>query len=717
MADAASGRVWSRRLAGLLGGVGLVVLALSLLMLYVGRILLSDDAFADRVNASLEDPRVGEFVALRITDAVIAQQPDLTAFRPILVVVTRGIVTSAPFRAVLRPAVARVHQAVLSSTAENILLAIPDAGVLIQEALKTVGPAAADKVPARLQPVLEIDRAAPTVRAVARALGSLDSVRSFGRLALLGSLLCLILAVLVSPVRRATALTLGVGVATVGVLLALLVPAGRLLTWAAIPDAGAAGAANGLWFAFFSPLRVAGLIVAIVGAALALIAVPGEGLDPAVLRSQLWGWMSRRRERPMAEIGRLLAIGLAGLVGVVFPGVALTITAIGGGALLLLLSLVGWRRFAQPLLPDELRHAREQVQPWPVALAGIRIVGLMALGVVATAVVLRIQAPAIAEVVVASGGACNGSVELCARPLNKVVFPGAHNAMGSALNPAWLFPNQDLDIPLLLDRGVRAFLIDPYRGNVMGDKVRTDFDATPSAKLKTANVIGNEAWAAGMRIREQFTGELGASGVYLCHGYCELGAIPIVPVLRTFAEFLRTHPNEVVLIDFEDYVVPADIVAAFEESGLIEFVYRGRLGPTWPTLGEMVASGGRLVVLGEYDVGDVPWYHLAWEGLVAETPYTFHTIEEFSCKANRGTPNGGLFLINHWIETTPTPKPSNAQIVNQRDVIVKRVRQCQRERRMTANILAVDFAGIGDVVGAARELNGLPPLPGIPSQP
>ena len=264
----------------------------------------------------------------------------------------------------------------------------------------------------------------------------------------------------------------------------------------------------------------------------------------------------------------------------------------------------------------------------------------------------------------------------------------AHNAMGSATNPAWLFPNQDLDIQSLLDRGVRAFLLDPYRGNVMGDKVRTDFDATPYAKLKTANVIGNEAWAAGMRIREQFTGELGPSGLYFCHGYCELGAIPVVPTLRIFTDFLATHPGEVLIIDFEDYVVPADIDSMFVASGLIDYVYKGPI---------------------EYDVGTLPWYHLAWGGLMAETPYTFHTPEEFSCKANRGTPRGDLFLINHWIETTPTPKPSNAQIVNQQDVIVKRARQCRRERGMTPNILAVDFAGIGDVVGAARALDGVPP--------
>jgi len=715
MPDSANKPRWSGWLARLLGSAGLVVVALSLLMLYVGKILLSDEEFAERVSASLEDPRVGEFVALRITDVVIKQQPDLTAFRPILVVLARGIVVSDPFRALLRPAVRKVHQAMLSSTAENILLAIPDVGVLIHEALKTVGPAAADKVPAKLQPVLEMEGAAPTIRAVARVLGTVSSLRVFGRLGLLAGVLCLIAAIFVSPARRSTALLAGDGIATIGVLLALIVPAGRLLLAASMPAEGAAGAADGLWLAFFGPLRVAGLVVAIVGAALAMIAVPGEGMDPATLRERMWGLVSRRREGALAESGRLLAIGLAGLGAVVFPGVALKIAAVVVGALLLLLSLAGWRRFVHPHLPAELLGTREVLQPWPVALAGIRIVGLLALGVIGAAVLLRLQPPAGPVVpVVAEVGVCNGAAALCARPFDKVVFPGAHNAMGSAMNPLWLFPNQDLNVNLLLARGVRAFLLDPYRGNVMGDKVKTDFDATPYAKLKTANVIGNEAWAAGMRVRDQFTGELGASGIYFCHGYCELGAIPVVPVLRTFAEFLRTHPNEVVLIDFEDYVVPADIVSVFEESGLIEFVYRGPLGPTWPTLGEMVASGGRLVVLGEYDVGDVPWYHLAWEGLMAETPYTFHTPADFSCKANRGTPRGGLFLINHWIETTPTPKPSNAEIVNQRDVIVKRARQCERERRMTPNILAVDFAGIGDVVGAARELNGLPPLPLTP---
>ena len=713
MADPTRTPVWSRWIAATLVGIGLVVLALSLLMLYVGRIVLRADAFADRVSESLDDPRVAEFVALRITDVVIRQQPDLTALRPILVVVARGVVASAPFRALARPAVRRAHQAMLSPTAENILLAVPDVGVLIRESLEAAGPAAADLVPDRLEPVLRFEKAAPAFRVAARALGLVGGLRPFGRVGLLIGVICLAAAIVISPARRATLLSAGVGVATVGVVLALVVPAGRVLATAAIAEPGAAGAAVGVWVAFFGPLRVVGVIVAVIGVSLAVAAVPGEAIDPTSVRDHLWAFVSRRRERTLAEVGRVSAIAIAGLVALFAPSLALSVAAVASGAVLVLLAFAGGRRLIQHNLPAAIGDGGEDVRVKPVVSAGARSVLLLTVGVGAAAVLLRIR-PQPDVAVMAADGACNGAVELCERPLNQVVFPGAHNAMGAATNPRWLFPNQDLDIRRLLERGVRAFLLDPYRGNRMGDRVKTDFDAVPHANRKIAEVIGPEAWAAGMRVREQLVGEPGPSDVFLCHGFCELGAIPLVPALRIFVAFLVTHPGEVLIIDFEDYAPPADVAAAFEESGLIAHVYRGPLGPTWPTLGDMVKSGGRVLVLGETDVGDVPWYHLAWNGLMAETPYTFPTPEAFSCQPNRGTPRGALFLINHWIETTPTPRPSNAEIVNQRDVIVRRARQCQRERRMLPNILAVDFAGVGDVVGAARVLNGLSPLEPVP---
>ena len=697
---------WKRRLAFILASLGLVGLALSLFTLYVGRILGQDDAFANRVSASLDDPRVGEFVALKITDALVAQKPDLTPFRPVLVVVTRGVVTSPPFRALLRPAVRQVHAALMSSTTENLLLAIPDAQVLVQEALANVGGNAAAKLPPRLAPVLEIGAGAPAIRLASGVLNTARALRPFGRISLLVAVLMLAAAVALAPSRRSALLSVGIGVATVGFVIALSVPAGRLLANSILQDPATAAAAAGLWDAFFGSLRIAGLVVALIGASVALIARSGEGMDVRAIRQQLWALATERRANTLAEVGRLVGLALAGLVAVLEPGLAIALVAMIAGAVLVLLSLMGARRLVQAYLPANLRVGTEEARAEPLVWAGVRVIVLLGLGVGAASVLLRLRPP---PAVIASGGECNGAVELCSRRFNKVTFAGAHNAMGAATNATWLFPNQDLDIPQLLDRGVRAFLLDPYRGNPLGDRIKTDFDVVEHARRKTAEVIGEEAWAAGMRVRERMLGEPGPSGVYLCHGYCELGAIPFVPTLRQFVEFLVVHPSEVIIISFEDNVPPKDIVAGFEESGLLDFVYRGPLGPTWPTLDEMIASGGRVVVLVDTDVGDVPWLHHSMGGLVTETEYTFRTPAQFNCKPKRGTPTGELFLINHWIETTPAPRPSNAEIVNQRDVLLRRARQCERERGMKPNIFAVDFAGIGDLIGAVRVLNGLPP--------
>jgi hypothetical protein len=192
----------------------------------------------------------------------------------------------------------------------------------------------------------------------------------------------------------------------------------------------------------------------------------------------------------------------------------------------------------------------------------------------------------------------------------------------------------------------------------------------------------------------------------MCHGFCEIGAQPLVPVLSGIRDFLVTHPGEVLVIVIEDYAPPEQIAEAFEESGLLRLVYRGPVQPPWPTLREMIARDQRVLVFAEKNGSGVPWYHQAFE-TIQETPYHFEAPDEFSCDPNRGGTDGSLFQINHWIDTTPTPKPSNAEIVNAGEFLLARARQCQEERGLPPNIVAVDFAMTGDVVGVAAELNGL----------
>jgi hypothetical protein len=90
-----------------------------------------------------------------------------------------------------------------------------------------------------------------------------------------------------------------------------------------------------------------------------------------------------------------------------------------------------------------------------------------------------------------------------------------------------------------------------------------------------------------------------------------------------------------------------------------------------------------------------------------ETPYTFHAPDQFTCKDNRGGGSALLFQINHWIESTPAPKPSNAAIVNRYDFLLDRARKCMKQRKHLPNIIAVDFYKVGDLLGVVRTLNGL----------
>ena len=178
-------------------------------------------------------------------------------------------------------------------------------------------------------------------------------------------------------------------------------------------------------------------------------------------------------------------------------------------------------------------------------------------------------------------------------------------------------------------------------------------------------------------------------------------------VLRGIREFLVLNPHEVLIIIIQDEGVrPQDIEACFVKSGLIDFVYHGRVTPPWPTLREMVADDERVLVTAENETEGVSWIHPAFE-VVQETRYRFHDLSEFSCKPNRGGTAGSLLLLNHWIETAPAPRPSNAEVVNAYEFLLARARQCGKERGRLPNLIAVDFYRTGDVIGAARTLNGI----------
>src|SRR6185295_14847353 len=104
---------------------------------------------------------------------------------------------------------------------------------------------------------------------------------------------------------------------------------------------------------------------------------------------------------------------------------------------------------------------------------------------------------------------------------------------------------QERSIPQQLQDGIRGFLIDAHYGMPAGKYVKTLLEDEASARKKYEAVLGKEGVDAAMRIRDRLVGEEeGKQSVYLCHGFCELGGDPLIPVLRQVRDFLVINPDE-----------------------------------------------------------------------------------------------------------------------------------------------------------------------------
>lgn len=255
---------------------------------------------------------------------------------------------------------------------------------------------------------------------------------------------------------------------------------------------------------------------------------------------------------------------------------------------------------------------------------------------------------------------CNGSPALCDRTYDQVVFPGTHNSV-AATESGFGAVNANQTHPVLaqLEDGIRVLLLD------------VAYDGEETA---------------------------------LCHGPCALGSRPHIEVLFELRDFLRANPQEVVTIIYQDSVEPADVEADFVEAELVELTYT-HPGGAWPTLGEMVASGQRLVVTAEVGGPPPAWYHHVWD-LTFDTPFTFTDIDGFSCQLNRGQAGNPLFLMNHWLSTDANlPDPSAAPQANAQSVLMQRVADCERETGRRPTFIAVDFYEQGDLFAVVDALN------------
>jgi hypothetical protein len=489
--------------------------------------------------------------------------------------------------------------------------------------------------------------------------------------------------------------------------------AGRVIHDTDLADAVQGALARGMADLNTAGLWIMGYGIVIAAAAGAIGGDRTRRLTPSEVRRRFLAWMQRRR----ATAGGTVLLGLLGLfVGLIFiqePLGNLEVLIVLGGLWLTYLSvleLVGLiRRRATTASPSTTERSARQRHVRHLAALGVAVlvvVGLLTFGLIATTrrAAQRANAHAVQK--------CNGASSLCDLPLDNVMFPGTHNSMSSALYPGWLFAEQVSTIKDQLDAGVRALLVDTYYGVPSASRlpgsetpiILTDRAAglsqPPGETLDPAVVARASQLAASSPKAAN-----GKRAIYLCHNYCELGAYPFASALADVKNFLDANPNEVVILDIQDATSPADTSAAIVAAGLGDRVATLTPGAPLPTLGDLIQADKRLLVFAEEGgPGSPAWYQQTYQWF-QETPYTFKTVDDFDCGPNRGPATAPLLLVNHWVSEGGLADPAAASKANQRSVLESRLQGCLEQRNLIPNIVAVDFAGRGDLVSTVKDLN------------
>ncbi len=670
--------------------------------------LLSERHFSNRAAAAVADPDVRSVLSREITDRVVLPSaPDLVSAKPLIESAVAGLTGSPPFIALFEDGVRRVHGALLSGDDSRLRLDLQDMGVLVQSALGHLPISSVDQIQADVTlRVTAVNSVTETAAEIAHRLRVLSLVLIVAALASAAAATAL-----ARDWRRAVQL-LGFSVAGLAVAAVLVLAGGRVAVERLSSDHEVDRRATGaVWDAFVGDLSSLLLLVAAFAVVVAA-AVASQSTLPDLVPALRRGWelASRKPRRTVWRVARGAGLVVVGVAIVLDPSRALRIVALGGGLLVLyagvdeLLGAARDRRAARAEIGR--RDLLASFAPVAVGLVAFAAVGLF----VATG---GATAPAVIRT-----AACNGHVELCSKRLNEVSLAASHNAMSSSAEPGWFSAAHTLSIGDQLRAGVRGLLIDAHYGLRAGNAVRTDLseraeEAGNKDRELYLQALGPEGLAAIQRIRDRVLPGEGEPGVFLCHRFCELGATEITGALRDVNEFLVEHPDDVLVIVIEDYVLPSAIVAAFEESGLAEKVYRGPPAGPFPTLREMIDRGQQVVVYAENHGGAAPWYTRGYDAAIQETPFTFKRAALLTtpsnwpatCAPNRGPDDAPLFLINHWVNTDPTPRPSDAAKVNAREVLVGRARACERIRDRYPTLVAVDFTQQGDLYGAVDELN------------
>mmetsp|Transcript_87091 Transcript_87091/g.172898 ORF Transcript_87091/g.172898 Transcript_87091/m.172898 type:complete len:674 (+) Transcript_87091:84-2105(+) len=278
---------------------------------------------------------------------------------------------------------------------------------------------------------------------------------------------------------------------------------------------------------------------------------------------------------------------------------------------------------------------------------------------------------------------CNGGTNLCNRRFNEVAYATTHNSYNSQKSH-YIYPNQIETMLTQLSDGIRGFMIDLHI-------------------------------------------EQGGNTVFLCHGgqadfllehFCPGGKQPAAEALAPMREWLERHTREIVTFILEvQGPSDAQVQQVFINAGFGKMLYDPAAASEWPTLGQMIADGRRVVLLGagharHVRIQQTPWNYKSRE----ESGITVHD-DRVTCGSTCTALSGlhqavddlDVHVLNHFI-SYPTARTFALQM-NFEKVLSARAERWRADHGRIPNFIAVDFYEIGNLFQVVDALNDLSQRP------
>jgi len=270
---------------------------------------------------------------------------------------------------------------------------------------------------------------------------------------------------------------------------------------------------------------------------------------------------------------------------------------------------------------------------------------------------------------------CQGRSEYCLRAYDNFTFPETHNSFSTAEDGVWMAINHMSALQAQWDGGIRAFMLDTHH--------LSKEETTPS-------------------------------DVRFCHGDpdstlfhpCLYSEVDAYLWLSRLHSLMNNSTGDVVSILLENYIPVEHLDILFNQSGLLDLVYIHQLGDIWPSLGEMILSGKRLVVYWDWNFdNNYLWLHHAWSHSW-DTPYGEDTQDEMSCILGRGDQNQQVWHLNNWLSSIyGFADPIRSKEVNDYDTLLQRALGCWEETENRPTFIAVDFWEDGELTNVTSTLN------------